>query len=144
MRLRVTTPMETVVDEADVEYVHAEDETGAFGVRRGHADFITVLTECVIYWRVAPDREGHVAVRGGVFVVVGGRSVEVATREAVQEEKLSALLRSVHRAGAAEAASRASQRGHVQHLHLAAVNRICRYLRADVPAVPRVNEGREP
>ncbi|MEJ2130708.1 MAG: F0F1 ATP synthase subunit epsilon, partial [Gammaproteobacteria bacterium] len=66
MRLVVTTPISVVVDEADVRHVRAEDESGAFGILPGHADFVTVLAISVITWRSHRDEEHHVAVRGGV------------------------------------------------------------------------------
>ena len=69
MRLLVTTPMAVIVDADSVRHVRAEDETGAFGILPGHADFITALAVSVITWRNGTDEEHHVAVRGGVLTV---------------------------------------------------------------------------
>ena len=43
MRLLVTTPSRSSSIATDVRHVRAEDETGAFGILHGHADFVTVL-----------------------------------------------------------------------------------------------------
>ena len=91
MRLLVTTPVSVVIDADDVAHVRAEDETGAFGVLPGHADFITVLAISVITWRDQAGVEHHVAVRGGVLTVRDGDLVEVATREAVGDDGPEAL-----------------------------------------------------
>ncbi len=91
MNLLVTTPIEVVLDRHDVVHVRAEDETGAFGILRGHADFLTALEIGVVAWRDADHHEGYVAVRGGVLRVSGGSRVAIATRQAVCGDDLSAL-----------------------------------------------------
>jgi hypothetical protein len=50
MRLVVSTPTAIVVDVDRVRHVRAEDETGAFGIMAGHADFLTVLPISVLTW----------------------------------------------------------------------------------------------
>ena len=143
MRLRVTTPLATVVEVDGVLHVRAEDASGAFGIRAGHADLVTVLADSVLTWRERDGAEGNVALRGGVLSVRGGVTVEVATRRAVRGTDLAGLLEQVRAERRAEAASRAAERGHVERLHVAAVHRICRYIGADAPEVPRVGGGRE-
>jgi F-type H+-transporting ATPase subunit epsilon len=91
MKLVVTTPISLAVEADDVVHVRAEDETGAFGILAGHADFITTLTVSVLTWRDEKGRAHRVAVRGGVLIVREGRFVEVVTREAVGEDTLEAL-----------------------------------------------------
>ena len=95
MRLLVTTPVAVVVDADSVLHVRAEDETGAFGIMPGHADFITVLAISVIAWRNHAGDLHHVAVRGGVLTVRGGDMVEVATADAVGEDTLGRLGQAV-------------------------------------------------
>ena len=51
MRLTVTTPLAIVVEADDVAHLRAEDETGAFGILPGHADFLTALAVSVVTWR---------------------------------------------------------------------------------------------
>jgi F-type H+-transporting ATPase subunit epsilon len=137
MRLVVTTPMAVCVAVDDVRHVRAEDETGAFGVQPGHADFITVLPPSVITWRNHDDEEHHVAVRGGVLTVRDGQRVEVATRESVGEDTLRRLGDAVLDRFRAEAAADAEQRTSATRLHLATIRQIQRYLQAGHQAVPQ-------
>lgn len=129
MRLVITTPTALAVDEAEVESVRAADETGSFGVLRGHADFLTALGETVVTWRTAGGATRHCAVRGGVFTVTGGARVSIATPEAVRGDDLQHLQREVVRAFRRAAAEEASARTEADRLHLGAIRRILEYLR---------------
>lgn len=80
MRLRISDPVEILVD-CEVQAVRAEDASGQFGLRDGHADFLTALEVSVISWRLADGTPGYCAVRRGILTVNGGRDVSVATRE---------------------------------------------------------------
>jgi len=91
MKLIVATPLATLIDVDGVLHVRAEDRTGAFGVLERHADFLTVLGVSVLSWREATGAEHHVAVRGGMLEVRGGRAVLVATPEAVAGDDLAVL-----------------------------------------------------
>jgi len=128
MRLLVTTPMSVVVDAEDVRYVRADDESGAFGVLPGHADFLTVLTVSVITWRNHTDDEHHVAVAGGVMRVHGGSLVEVVTREAVGEDSLRQLGGAVLERLRVQQSEEQESRISATRLHLAAIRQIQRYL----------------
>ena len=137
MKLLVTTPMSVIVDAENVRHVRADDETGAFGILPGHADFITVLTVSVITWRNHMDEEHHVAVRGGVLAVRDGNLVEVATREAAGEDTLrrlgGAVLERFREEARAEKASRVS----ATRLHLAAIRQLQRYLESGRQTIPQ-------
>lgn len=137
MRLLVTTPMSIILDAQDVRHVRADDETGAFGILPGHADFITCLTVSVITWRNEADQEHHVAVRGGILTVRGGNLVEVATREAVGEDTLRQLGRSVLERFREEAHAEEKWRVSATRLHLAAIRQLQRYLESGRRTVPR-------
>lgn len=137
MRLVVTTPTALIVDDPDVRYVRAEDETGAFGVLPGHADFLTVLAVSVITWRDGDDREHHVAVRGGVLTVRDGTRVEVATREAVGEETLDRLGPAVLGRFREEAAAATESRVSTARLHLATMRQVQRFLESGRQAASR-------
>jgi F-type H+-transporting ATPase subunit epsilon len=91
MRLLITTPIMIVVEEPDVVAVRAEDESGSFGILRGHADFLTALTLSVVSWRIAGGPQRFCAVRHGVLTVSKGREVAIATREAVPGDDLEHL-----------------------------------------------------
>ena len=91
MRLSVATPLAIVVEADDVTHVRAEDETGAFGILTGHADFLTVLAVSVLSWRDGSGVEHHVAVRGGALEVRSGDTIAVATPEATPGDDLGHL-----------------------------------------------------
>jgi len=131
MRLIVTTPMSVIVDTGDVRHIHAEDETGAFGILAGHADFITVLAVSVVTWRDNRDVEHHVAVRGGVLTVSGGDLVEIATRAAVSENILSRLGSAVLERFQEEAEEEEASKTSSTRLNLAAIRQVQRYLQAE-------------
>jgi F-type H+-transporting ATPase subunit epsilon len=137
MRLLVTTPTAVMVDAAEVAHVRAEDETGAFGILPGHADFVTVLAISVITWRDRAGKEHYVAVRGGVLTVRDGQLVEVASREAVGEDTLRRLGKSVLERFRSEAQQEAEARFSSGRIHLAAIRQIQRYLEAGRQSAPR-------
>jgi F-type H+-transporting ATPase subunit epsilon len=137
MRLLVTTPMSVVVDADDVRHVRAEDETGAFGILPGHADFISVLPASVITWRGQGGETHHIAVRGGVLTVCDGNLVEVATREAVGEDTLRALGRAVLERFREEAEAEEESRVSATRLHLAAIRQLQRYVASARQTVPQ-------
>lgn len=139
MNLAVTTPLAIVVKTAGVVHVRAEDETGAFGILRGHADFLTALAISVVSWRDEGGAEHHVAVRGGVLTVSEGKTVTVATREAVADDDLHHLETEVLARFQRRTEEEVKARIDAQRLYLAAVRQIYRFLRPDrSAAIPRL------
>ena len=139
MNLTVTTPLAIIAKADKVAHVRAEDDTGAFGILRGHADFLTALAISVVSWRDEGGTEHHIAVRGGMLQVSGGNAITVATREAVADDDLHRLetevLASFHRRNEEEVTARTD----AQRLYLAAIRQIYRFLRPDRHgAVPRL------
>lgn len=138
MRLEITTPFARVLQTEDAVHVRAEDSSGAFGILRGHTDFLTVLKVSVLTWRDSRSRERYVAVRGGMLSVRDGSSVSVATPEAVAGEDLrhleaDVLARFQRQLDEERAAHTAAQR-----LHLAAIRQIMRLLRPEPDHAPPV------
>ena len=129
MRLRVATPMAVVVDAPDAVAIRAEDGSGHFGILPGHIDFLTVLEPSVVTWRDEHGREHFVAVRGGILTVQEGRTVEVATREAVTGDDLAALQAAVLASMRADAQAEERDRAHAARLHAAFIQQMTRYLR---------------
>ena len=139
MKLTVTTPLAVITKADNVAHVRAEDDTGAFGILRGHADFLTALTISVVSWRDDCGCEHHIAVRGGMLAVNGGKTITIATREAVADDDLHRLqtevLASFHRRHEEEVTARTD----AQRLYLAAIRQIYQFLRPDRPGpVPRL------
>ena len=90
MRLRIITPLAVVVDE-DALSVRAEDDSGSFGILPGHADFLTSLALSVVAWKRTDGSRHYCAVRRGMFSVMKGVDVDVATREAIAGDNLATL-----------------------------------------------------
>lgn len=129
MRLRVTTPVAVIEDAGDIRHIRAEDDTGAFGILPGHADFVTTLPTSVVSWRNAAGREHFVVVNGGALMVRSGM-VEIATREAIRETELDRLDRKVLDQLRLARDSEDEQRSAVTRLHLATMRQIQRMLDA--------------
>jgi F-type H+-transporting ATPase subunit epsilon len=131
MRLLITTPTAVVIDAKDVISVRAEDESGGFGILKGHADLLTALTVSVVRWRDSEDRQRYCAVRRGVLSVTNGGEVAVATREAVPGDDLDQLedvvLTQFREAQEAERTARTES----MKLEMNAIRQIVRYLRPE-------------
>lgn len=129
MRLVVTTPTAVIEDVADLRHIRAEDETGAFGILPGHADFVTILPVSVITWQGTDGCEGFVLVQGGFLSVRNGDLVEVAARNAFRQDELSALgetaLEELLRSRSVEEETRTAD----SRLHLATMRQIETVLR---------------
>lgn len=91
------TPLSVIVD-AQIESLRAEDASGSFGVLSGHAPFLTALAVSIVSWR-QNDAERFCALRGGVMTVSRAENhdtlVNIATREAVTGDDLAILDRQV-------------------------------------------------
>jgi F-type H+-transporting ATPase subunit epsilon len=130
MRLRISTPVAIIAAEDDIRYLRAEDDTGAFGILPGHADFVTTLATSVLTWRDAGDHEHFVVIEGGVLMVRDGGDVEIATRNAVREKELGRLGRRVLEEVRLSRESEEEQRTTAQRLHLATMRQIQKVLDA--------------
>lgn len=139
MNLTVTTPLAIITKADNVAHVRAEDDTGAFGVLRGHADFLTALAISVVSWRDDAGGEHHIAVRGGMLRVSGGDAITVATREAVADDDLHRLETEVLASFQRRSEEEMTARTDAQRLYLAAIRQIYRFLRPDRRSpVPRL------
>jgi F-type H+-transporting ATPase subunit epsilon len=91
LSLTIVTPLAVILKDAPAVSLRAEDDSGAFGILPGHADFLTVIDAGVLRWR-EDDRNWHYcALRGGVFAVTRGCDVHVACREATLSDDLPSL-----------------------------------------------------
>ena len=145
MILSVTTPLAIVIDVSDVAHLRAEDDTGAFGILPGHADFLTALSVSVASWRDDRGFEHHVAVRGGMLEVRDGDAIAIATPEAVPGDDLHRLESEVLANFRRQLDEEQAARTDAQRLYLTAIRQIARYLRAEkaptMPAAPMVGPG---
>ena len=123
MRLHILTPLATILDRTDIADISARDESGAFGIRPGHAPFMTVLPSSVLTLRTEHGGVLYAAVAGGTLRVdrdgvwvtspdaaVGPELAPLAAR--VAAEKTAGL----HRRREGEARERTLHAALVHHL----------------------------
>ncbi|TAM04413.1 MAG: F0F1 ATP synthase subunit epsilon [Paraburkholderia sp.] len=139
--LTIATPLEVAVNHDEAISLRAEDESGSFGIRPGHADFITMLAPSVVRWSTPDGAWRFCAVDGGVMTVSGGRRVAIACREAIVGDSMERLEHEVARVRATQLDAARRARVEAVRLHAQAVRQMLRYLRGpmapdgqDVPA----------
>ena len=129
LHLTIATPASVLVDAADVRSLRAEDDSGAFGILPGHADFLTVLPPSVVRW----SREGaamrYCALSGGVLTVSGGYWVAIACRRGAVGDDLGALEARVAAARMSELDADRRARVEQLRLHSRALRQLMRALR---------------
>lgn len=129
MRLRITTPLEVVLDLADVTALRAEDASGGFGILPRHADFLTSLAIAVVSWTTKTGARQYCATRRGVFSVDGGDAISIATREAVLGDDLATLHDTVLARFRADIEAERAERVGGAQLELSAIRQIVSRLR---------------
>ena len=137
MRLLITTPTEIVVDELNVSSVRAEDDSGSFGILKGHADLLTAPNISIVSWH-GGNRIRYCAVRRGVLSVTGGTEVAIATREAIVGDDLDRLEEIVLGEFRKRSETERALRTESLQLQMKAIRQIVQYLR---PAKRSVMEG---
>ncbi|MCA8883462.1 MAG: F0F1 ATP synthase subunit epsilon [Rhodobacteraceae bacterium] len=128
LKLTVTTPLQIVLRDDAVTSVRAEDASGDFGVRPGHADFLTVIDAGVLRWRGSDGPWRYCALRGGIFAVTGGGSVDIACREAFLGDDLAQIEGRVAAARAERVDAARRARLHDTRLHARAIRHLMRQL----------------
>ncbi len=131
LRLRIATPSSVPVDDLPILSLRAEDESGAFGVRQGHADLVTLLTPTVVRWVPLDGTPGFCAVDGGVLIVASGTRIDIACRDAIVGDDLGQLEQTVYEARAARLDATRRARVDAVRLHARTVRQIVRYLSAN-------------
>jgi F-type H+-transporting ATPase subunit epsilon len=129
LTLTVATPSRVWFDAVEIVSLRAEDESGSFGIRPGHADFVTLLTPSVVRWTCADGSTHYCAVDSGVLLVLCGTAVSIACREAVPGASLEGLEAGVRSRHASEADAARRARVDQLRLHARAVRQMLRYLR---------------
>ena len=124
MKLRITTPLDIVVEADGVVSLRAEDASGGFGIQPGHADFITSLGVSVVGWHGADGVQHYCAVRRGALAVAGGQRIDIATREAVTGDDLATLDQSVLARFRADVETERTERVASTRLQLEAIRRM--------------------
>ena len=135
LELTIATPSRVWFDGVEIVSLRAEDASGAFGIRAGHADFVTQLAPSVVRWSGTDNVARYCAVSGGVLFVSGGTQVSIACREAIPGDDLEGLAAIVRCRHADEEEALRRARVDELRLHARAVRQILRYLR------PRADAG---
>jgi len=136
MKLIVATPERVVVEADGLTDLRAEDASGWFGVRPGHADLVAVLVPSVITWRACDGIEHYVAVRGGALTITDGERIAVATAQAVTGDDYDALDAALASAVEAAHEEESDARTEAARLETSAVHALEGYLRAASGARP--------
>jgi F-type H+-transporting ATPase subunit epsilon len=127
----VSTPLSTLVDEAEVASLRAEDASGGFGLLAGAADLLTVLPPSVLSWRRASGGWRFCAIGGGVLSARGGGQVDIACRQGVIGDDLARLKAQVEAMREAEIDAARRARVESMRLHARAVRQLMRLLRPE-------------
>jgi F-type H+-transporting ATPase subunit epsilon len=91
--LNIVTP--SVIMERKIQALRLADETGSFGILKGHTDFLTVLQPSLGYYIDAEGKETFLAVDGGILTIRKG-AVTLTTRELFESpdaDKLAMLMK---------------------------------------------------
>jgi len=88
-RLNIVTP--TKMFERDIRYIRLKDETGFFGIMKGHIDFLTVLVPSLCYYIDTNTKEIFLAVDGGILSV-RGETVSLTSKQVFESEDSEKLV----------------------------------------------------
>lgn len=86
--VRFITPLEAY--EREVLSLRLKDASGYFGIMKNHADFITVLSPSLGFYRDRDGKEVFLAVHGGLLAV-GRGAVTLLSREIIESEDADIL-----------------------------------------------------
>jgi len=90
--LKIVTPRK--ITEKRVKAIRLKDETGYFGIMKGHINFVTAIEPSLCYYLDENDREVFLAVDGGIVSIKGGL-VTITSREIFESddaEKLAEII----------------------------------------------------
>ncbi len=93
-RLEIVTP--AAMFSRDITHIRLKDESGFFGIMKGHEDFLTVLLPSLCYFHDSSGKEVFLAVDAGVFSVRNGVAT-LTSREVFESndpQTLAALIES--------------------------------------------------
>ncbi len=93
-KLEIVTP--AAMFSRDITHIRLRDESGFFGIMKGHEDFLTVLLPSLCYYRNSTGKEVYLAVDAGVFSVRNGVAILTSREvfESADPQKLAELIES--------------------------------------------------
>jgi F-type H+-transporting ATPase subunit epsilon len=126
--LVISTPSRVLVETGDVCSLRASDASGSFGIKPGHADFLTAIPASVIQWRESDGDWRYCVVRGGVLSISNGKRIAIACRMGILGKDLANLEAEVRQAGEAQTDSDRRVRVDQTRLHAQAVRQLVKNL----------------
>ncbi len=91
-KLNIVTPAN--ITEKEITYIRLKDETGFFGILKGHTNFLTVLVPSLCYYTDVNGKEVFLAVDEGIVSVREG-TVTITSKEVFESdnaEKLAEII----------------------------------------------------
>lgn len=90
IKLNIVTP--TNITEKEITYIRLKDETGFFGILKGHTNFLTVLVPSLCYYTDVNGREVFLAVDEGIVSVREG-TVTITSKEVFESDNAEKLAK---------------------------------------------------
>lgn len=87
-KLNIVTP--TKIMEKNITYIRLKDETGFFGILKGHANFLTVMAPSLCYYTDVNGKEVFLAVDEGIVSVREG-IVTITSKEVFENDNAEEL-----------------------------------------------------
>ncbi|MCF6152540.1 MAG: F0F1 ATP synthase subunit epsilon [Candidatus Kuenenia stuttgartiensis] len=87
-KLNIVTP--TKIMEKNITYIRLKDETGFFGILKGHTNFLTVMVPSLCYYTDVNGKEVFLAVDEGIVSVREG-IVTITSREVFENDNAEEL-----------------------------------------------------
>ncbi len=119
-KLKIITPLR--VSEREVTHIRLQDESGFFGILRGHADFITALPPSLGYYSDSRGRENFIAVNEGILSVKDGL-VTLSAREVFESEDAGLLPEAIKKAVRGRSAAEAGLSGMLKGMERAFIEK---------------------
>lgn len=125
-RLEIVTPASMFSRE--VTHIRLRDDSGYFGVMKGHEDFLTVLVPSLCYYLDSSGKELFLAVDAGVFTVRGGVAT-LTSREVFEDPDPARLAEIIESAFEERRRSEASLRDMLGNIEKSFIEKMASYLR---------------
>ncbi len=87
-KIKIITPAKTF--EREIKYIRLKDDTGSFGIMKGHINFLTALAPSLGYYTDINGREVFIAVDGGILNVRDG-VITLTSREVFESDDAEKL-----------------------------------------------------
>ena len=87
-KIKIITP--TITFDREIKYIRLKDDTGFFGIMKGHINFVTALVPSLGYYIDIDDREVFLAVDGGILNIKDG-VITLTSREVFESDNAEKL-----------------------------------------------------